>query len=212
MNLPINSGRLEHRFSMVSNQNFPTKNIHSIFISSKNSTLNVNLSNTQVPFQVQLLLQLGGGFNVPLTQYVERKTTVNFVKHIKKNLFKSLDEISEPIRNQSTTIIKRLILSNPKLDNNKKLLFSWYHSTENFIKEHPEILFTKANKGNITVALKIDDYLSKMADIFSDANTYKIINNNPIKKLSYNLRTLFFRWKKEDFKVDINLFGSRTLW
>ena len=44
---------------------------------------------------------------------------------------------------------------------NKEILYM-YKETVNFNKSNPDILFTRADKGNITVALKKEDYISKM--------------------------------------------------
>jgi len=46
----------------------------------------VNLSNTYVPHEVKLLLQLEGDFGLSLTTSNKQKTAVNFIKHIEKNL------------------------------------------------------------------------------------------------------------------------------
>jgi len=49
------------------------------------------------------------------------------------------------------------------------------------------------------VVLNRDDYFSKMNELLSDSHTYQIIERNPIKKLSQDLRSLLTRWKKKDF-------------
>jgi len=56
----------------------------------------VDLSNTQVPHKVKLLLQLGGNFGLPLTSANHNKMAINFIKHIEKNLEKTPESICEP--------------------------------------------------------------------------------------------------------------------
>ncbi|KAG5316448.1 SETMR methyltransferase, partial [Acromyrmex insinuator] len=46
---------------------------------------------------------------------------------------------------------------------------------------------------------QILDILQKMEKILSDTNTYEIVNKDPIKKLTQDLRTLLVRWKRDRF-------------
>jgi len=48
------------------------------------------------------------------------------------------------------------------------------------------IIFTKADKGNAVVALERLEYIAKMENIFSDTNTYTVLQRNPINKLLRN--------------------------
>ena len=53
--------------------------------------------------------------------------------------------------------------------------------TKNFLKEHTNIFFTCADKGNVTVCIYTDEYIEKMEkNIFSDTNTYIMIKKNPL--------------------------------
>jgi len=62
--------------------------------------------------------------------------------------------------------------------------------TEKFMKNNPDILFTRANKGK-TVALERTDYISKMENNLSNSNTYTLLHRNPVNKLfSYPLRII----------------------
>jgi len=159
----------------------------------------INLSNIKIPQKVTALLQLGGRFGLPLTQQSKEKTIVNFIKHIENNLKKTPESISEPIRNLSYSIINRLLHNDIKIDNNRKFLTESLWLTESFIKDHPELLFIKADKRNTTVAINVDDYLTKMREISSDTSTYITINNNPIKKLTSALRSILFSWKSKKY-------------
>jgi len=40
--------------------------------------------------------------------------------------------------------------------------------TKRFIKNHPYIIFTRADKGNITVALVKTEYITRMEDMLHD--------------------------------------------
>jgi len=40
-----------------------------------------------------------------------------------------------------------------------------HNGTIKFLKSNPDILFIKANKGNITIALNKDEYINKIEEI-----------------------------------------------
>jgi len=63
-------------------------------------------------------------------------------------------------------------------DENDSLLNKWLTITKNFISNNNDIIFTRADKGNTTVALDKLDYESKMRNILSDRNTYEIIKRS----------------------------------
>jgi len=66
--------------------------------------------------------------------------------------------------------------------------------TKKFIKENPELLFTRADKGNAVVALDRTDYMSKMEACLSDSNTYIKLKQNPVNKLLSELKIMIKRW------------------
>ena len=49
-----------------------------------------------------------------------------------------------------------------------------------FVSAHPNIIFTHADKDNVTVATNKDTYRNKMTTLLGDSDTYV-----PIKKRSY---------------------------
>jgi len=104
------------------------------------------------------------------------------------------------------TIINRIFHNSMELKAHNKFLSSLLLSiTKTFTKEHPEIFFTKADKGNTTVILNKENYIIKMTDMLSDTHTYITIHHDPIKKLSQELRTLLTRWRNKKF-IDIHTY------
>jgi len=57
------------------------------------------------------------------------------------------------------------------------------------MKQHPEIL-TRADKGNITVALNNKKYITQMEDILSDGFTYELVNYDPLKKVISSITSI----------------------
>jgi len=69
---------------------------------------------------------------------------------------------------------KFLHLQTPK-NTVTELLTSLTNHTKNFVHKNPEIIFTRADKGNITVALNKNNYIKEMEELLSDTNTYTLI-------------------------------------
>jgi len=78
------------------------------------------------------------------------------------------------------------------------------------LSDNPNLLITRADKGNSTVVLDRDVYLDKMNDLLSDENTYIRIDKDPTKKISNELKTLLARWQKNDY-ISINTYRSLRL-
>jgi len=165
----------------------------------------VNVSKKTIPEEVRLLLQLGERFSLPFTKKDIDRTLLEFIKCIEKNLFNEVETIGSEIRNQSVPIMKRLSKTTNNYDYNDKFLLRCLHCTKKFTKENPDILFTKADKGNATVAMDLAEYNSKMIEILADSNTYTIINKDPIKKLSNSIRNILSNWLKKEY-IDIRTY------
>jgi len=166
----------------------------------------VNLSKKMIPNEVRLLLQLGEKFGLPLVDKNKEKTVVEFIKCIEKNIFKEVDGISNHIRNQSVPLIKKLLNKRSNsLGQNEKLVLNWLKQTKSFAIENPDVLFTKADKGNATVAMDLFEYNNKMTEIFSDANTYCIVKKDPSRKLSNQLRSVLSGWLKNEY-IDLHTY------
>jgi len=55
------------------------------------------------------------------------------------------------VRNNTISILEKFQNEFLRTDSNNKLLFNWIKSTKIFVKDHPEILISKVDKGNVTV-------------------------------------------------------------
>ncbi|XP_018399984.1 PREDICTED: uncharacterized protein LOC108777557 [Cyphomyrmex costatus] len=103
------------------------------------------------------------------------------------------------ITNHSIPILNNIV-SAPKFTSpTTKKLSELESHTVDFIKKHPNVIYTHADKGNVTVALDKDVYVSNMNSLFSDSNTYEIIKKDPTKKLTSSLRVMLTEWKNKDY-------------
>ena len=55
---------------------------------------------------------------------------------------------------------------------------------------HPSVVFTLADKSNVTVAMDRDAYRDKMTELLEDSDTYVPIKRDPTKKFTLALRTM----------------------
>lgn len=68
------------------------------------------------------------------------------------------------------------------MDKNKKLqILKDEKLTRNFLKQHPEIIVASADKGNATVIVRKDEYITEMENMFADITKYKIITKDPTR-------------------------------
>jgi len=85
----------------------------------------------------------------------KEKVTVEFIKHIEKNIFNFNDSISNSIRNDAIPILYKWNYTDLAFDVNQKLINRWITATIRFMKDNQNIMFTRADKGNVTVVLEI---------------------------------------------------------
>jgi len=103
------------------------------------------------------------------------------------------------ITNHSIPILNNIIFSPITTFPIDKLLLKMESNTRAFLSEHANVLFTHADKGNVTVALDREVYMDKMITLLSDGDTYSRINKDPTRKLTTALRSMLIRWKTKNY-------------
>ena len=104
------------------------------------------------------------------------------------------------VTNQSIPILNSLISSAIFTSATDKQLSKLESDTRAFVSPHPNIVFTLADKGNVTVAM--DAYRNKMTALLGNSDMYDSIKKDPTKKLTTALRSILTRWKIEDHIKD----------
>ncbi|KYN22890.1 hypothetical protein ALC57_04673 [Trachymyrmex cornetzi] len=66
-------------------------------------------------------------------------------------------------------------------------------------------IFTRADKGNVTVAIDQDEYKRQMLNMLDDNSTYTVINRDLTRKLIESVRMLSTRWKNRGY-IDSKLY------
>jgi len=55
------------------------------------------------------------------------------------------------------------------------------------MQKNPDVIFTRADKGNVTVALNKNVYIKKIEELLHDKETYLVIKRNPALSIEKNL-------------------------
>jgi len=93
-----------------------------------------------------------------------------FIKHIENNIIKLDDRTKNLIRKDSIPILNSIKYSSPN-SSIDTLLNLGLKELKLFVTNHPNLLITRADKGNTTIILTINDYIYKIYEILSDNNT-----------------------------------------
>jgi len=127
-------------------------------------------------------------FFLPKTN--KKKMTIEFIKNIEPNINKFPVPTQAFMRNKSISMLNGLARSSFILNDideqiieNKKIITNLSTIQIFFI--------TRADKGNITVALDKDYYFNKIRLMLQNTNTYTIINKDPIKGISSRLKDAY---------------------
>jgi len=153
----------------------------------------VNISKTHIPF-----LQLGEGFSLPPTN--PNDLIIEYIKHIENNLSKfQRHNFTTMFRSQVCSFVNNInYIDKHRTDTDRKIIDTLL-VTKTFINDNPDIIFTRADKGNTVVALDRTDYKYKMDLLLSDTTTYSILKRNPANGILKNLKTILKRWENSKY-------------
>jgi len=145
----------------------------------------------------QCLLQLGNNFSLPYTN--KKHISMEFVKNIENNIKNFESPTQNIIRNRAIPIVNSFFSHCPQINKFDSELVNLQKLSKQFLKNNSELILTKADKGNITVALDKTEYLNNINLMLQDTDTYSRLTKNPINKLVSSVKVLLVRWKKLDY-------------
>ena len=119
----------------------------------------LNLSAVDIPFNIQYFLQLGENFALPFNN--KHRIIFDCIKNVEISTQRMPIDKKITITNHSIPILNNIISSPIVTSSMDKLLLKMESETRIFVSEHPNIIFTHADKGNVTVALDKDAYWTK---------------------------------------------------
>lgn len=142
----------------------------------------VNLTNTDVPIDVQMLLSFGPNFNVPM---VLKDIPI---PHVLADLELTLEQFcadgnTDELRAVITTQITNFLKTDPKLNATEKYILKSFASLEKFIRNNRDVVILNSDKSKKTVIMKRTEYFSKMDLLLSDNDTYQLVDYDPLEEL-----------------------------
>ncbi|KAJ8685406.1 hypothetical protein QAD02_021199 [Eretmocerus hayati] len=132
---------------------------------------------------------------------MDTHTTIETIKNVEKLLG------TFPFDDELATIIRSNVVENIHSHSKKqkkhikyedRLIAQKIEESKEFSKEN-EVLFTMADEGNVTVAMKYEMYKDKMYDLLSDNDTYVPVNSNPLGSLQKNVKELLYKWNEQGY-------------
>jgi len=113
------------------------------------------------------------------------------------------------IRNTVVTHLQKFMHNNQRLENIQDELIRLLKITKSYCKNNTNIIFTKADKGNVIVALDGAHYFNSINLMLNDQTTYERIQKNPVKNLEQKLNNILKRWFSLGFISKEELFSKK---
>jgi len=143
-------------------------------------------------------------FSLPANN--KNENIIQLIKNIENNIIKLHSDTQKEIRNRSISIMHNLMSSSSCLDINDRKINNLLKVTSTFIKNNSDIIYSRADKGNITVALDRIEYVTKLENMFNDSETYEKIKKDPIRKITNEIRTVLTSWKSKGY-INNNIYN-----
>jgi len=116
-----------------------------------------------------------------------------FIKDIESNKRCNIKQ-QLTMRNKIISHLHRFLHTKTKKNFIEETLISAHRSSQLFLKNNSDIIFTRADKGNITVAMNKTDYIKRMEVLLNDKMTYSIVKKNPIQSIERQLNNILKGW------------------
>jgi len=104
----------------------------------------------------------------------------------------------------------KFLNSTPPINPLDSKLIQLHKKTKHFCQNNRNIIFTRADKGNVTVAIDRVTYINKVEEILKDNNTYTVVDKNPIKSIENNLNNMLKEWAQKGYITKQQLFKLRS--
>lgn len=103
------------------------------------------------------------------------------------------------IRNKLCNTIANFKTAPKRFTTYENVIKKQFVETKKFLGEHPDILVTSADKGEVTVLMSKLDYDSKLKTLLNDRSTYTVINEDPTRLVEGRCNRMILKWKRMGF-------------
>jgi len=122
-----------------------------------------------------------------------------FIKDLESNVVLHKSNKQTLIRNIAIPQLHKYLKNTPHMNPSDDRLTHLLNVTKHFCHNNRNIIFTRADKGNITVAMDQTFYFSKVEELLKDVSTYTVVKKNPIKSIENNLNNMLKKWLQNDY-------------
>ncbi|XP_058840132.1 uncharacterized protein LOC131695616 [Topomyia yanbarensis] len=154
-----------------------------------------NTTNTQIPDFLERTLKLGPNFNVQNNNHIPY---VEMISELEKTVKRK--ENADEIRTEvSTAMINYMNFKKQPRHCENEWISKDICRSKKFLAENPNLVITKADKGNKTVIIASEEYEQKMEDLLSDESTYKQLKSDPTSKVLKKIGVLVDGWRDSKY-------------
>ena len=146
-------------------------------------------------------VSLGEKFNLD-HEKIHKNDKFEVIECVETNLCKIKEEHHEQVRRDLVNIIQNNSSNLKKMrhvNHFERQIKENIEKTNKFLENNYNILFTRADKGNITVALNRLEYQNAIKGMLSDSNTYERVPGNPLQNIIDKLKELLNRWQSKEY-------------
>lgn len=163
-----------------------------------------NLTDTQLPKFLIYTLTVGDNFSIATN--ISKSDIVNNIKNFEFSLLgKKIDSQTEnEMRSTFVNIYTDEIKNNRHSPLTETKFYDNLKKTRQFLKDNPHLMFTHADKGNVTVCIEKNTYFEKMRKLLDNKKFYEIITPDQ-NFLTNRQKDVYEIFKHFD---DLALFGN----
>jgi len=172
----------------------------------------INNSSKEIPDYVSNILSLGERFALPINVNDSKDrldTTLGIVKNFEASIYKFPEMCVDNIRAMVVNSLNRNLYRYKHLNYLDAHIHKEFIKCKNFLKNNDDIFVTKADKGQVIVVMDKSAYVDQMVKILDDENTYRLVRNNPLRKITTKLDNLIKTWSENDIIDDITYRGLK---
>jgi len=161
----------------------------------------MNVSSRKIPEHVMSILGLGDRFGVPVNFNDSKdrlNITLDVIKNFEASSFKFPERLVDKVRAMVVNSLCGNLYSNKHLNYIDTYIHNEFEKCKKFLKNNQDIFVTKADKGHVTVIMDRAIYNDQMFKTLDDEDTYKIVNKNPLRKITTKRDNLLKTWRDND--------------
>lgn len=143
-----------------------------------------NLTDVDIPKEMITVLSLGPKFSIePHTD-----PTVDLASDVELAIKREVPmEAQRAARGEAIYTIAKFSKQTKKLTRIDKFLQRALKKTREFLQQHPSIMVSNSDKGNVTIISNKEDYHRKIEELLSDLDAFTPIQNDPTKTVANSL-------------------------